>query len=85
MPVSLMTAYFSVQVKGIEGAYSIATYWGAFGVVMLLSLFVLLGFERISDSLDRSHKSSIKDFYHETKKAEKKWRNRKKTASASRG
>lgn len=81
MPVSLMTAYFSVQVKGINGAYNVNTYWGAFGVVVLLSLFVLLGFERISDSLDRSHKSSIKDFYYQTKAAEKSWRNRKKTAS----
>lgn len=80
MPVSLMTAYFSVQVKGIDGAYNVNTYWGSFGVVVLLSLLFLFGFEKISDSLDRSHKSSIKDFYHQTKAAEKHWRNRKKTA-----
>lgn len=78
MPVSLMTAYFSVQVKGLEGAYNANTYWASFGIVVLLSLLVLVGFEKISDTLEGTTKSGIKDFYHQTKAAEKIWRKRGK-------
>lgn len=52
MPVSLMTAYFSVQVKGLEDAYNATTYWACFGVIMGLSLIFLIVFGKVSGTLE---------------------------------
>jgi Mg2+ and Co2+ transporter CorA len=48
LPVSLMTGYFSVQVKGIENQYSPKVYWLSFLVVALLSIGLVLAFELAS-------------------------------------
>jgi Mg2+ and Co2+ transporter CorA len=42
LPVSLMTAYFSIQIQDLAGVYSVADYWAAFGVVTGLSVVVVL-------------------------------------------
>lgn len=71
MPVSLMTAYFSVQVKGLEDAYSATTYWACFGVIMGLSLIFLIVFGKVSGTLEgspiyRSMTTVFLDFFKAT-------------------
>lgn len=44
LPVSLMTGYFSIQLKEIEEKYSLKTYWLCFLVVTVLSIVFLLFF-----------------------------------------
>lgn len=44
LPVSLMTAYFSIQLPEIAEMYSIKTYWLSFLVVGILSVAFLLLF-----------------------------------------
>ncbi|KAL3420889.1 ADP-ribosylation factor [Phlyctema vagabunda] len=44
LPVSLMTAYFSVQIDDLAGVYTSRTYWTAFAIIMSISfasLFLL--------------------------------------------
>ena len=48
MPVSLMTAYFSVQIADLAGVYTHMTYWISFAVVMSLSFIFLLVFGQLS-------------------------------------
>jgi hypothetical protein len=64
MPASLMTAYFSVEIKDLKGSYNAKTYWASFGVVVSLSLLFVFGFEKISASLAGTTKAGIKRFYH---------------------
>lgn len=45
LPVSLMTAYFSVQIDDLSGVYTAKTYWVCFGVIMLLSILSLFFFQ----------------------------------------
>lgn len=52
MPVSLMTAYFSVQIEDLQGAYTSTTYWACFAVVMALSVLLLFVFGKISNTLE---------------------------------
>ena len=52
MPVSLMTAYFSVQIDDLQGVYTSKTYWSCFGVIMALSLIFLVIFGKLSDTLE---------------------------------
>ena len=52
MPVSLMTAYFSVQVKGLANAYDSKTYWTCFAVIMSLSFVFLIIFGKLSGTLE---------------------------------
>ncbi|KAI9754650.1 MAG: hypothetical protein M4579_004613 [Chaenotheca gracillima] len=52
LPVSLMTAYFSIQIEDLVGVYTHKTYWGCFGVVMGLSLLLLIVFGLISDTVE---------------------------------
>lgn len=52
MPVSLMTAYFSVQIDDIQGKYTITTYWVAFAVIMALSFIFLLVFGKLSGTVE---------------------------------
>jgi hypothetical protein len=47
LPVSLMTSYFSVQIKELDGVYTVKTYWVTFAVVMVLSFFALFMFSRV--------------------------------------
>ena len=48
MPVSLMTAYFSVQIEDLAGVYTHVTYWVSFAVVMALSIIFLIVFGQLS-------------------------------------
>jgi hypothetical protein len=41
LPVSLMTSYFSIQVSELDGVYTAKDYWGAFGVVVALSILAV--------------------------------------------
>lgn len=41
LPVSLMTAYFSIQVQGVD-VYTIRDYWASFGIVCVLSFMALI-------------------------------------------
>jgi hypothetical protein len=36
-----MTGYFSTSIKGLQGVYSITTYWVTFAVVVALSILTL--------------------------------------------
>jgi hypothetical protein len=47
LPVSLMTSYFSVQIKELDGVYTVKTYWVTFAVVMVLSFVALFMFSRV--------------------------------------
>ncbi|GIC91938.1 uncharacterized protein Aud_008393 [Aspergillus udagawae] len=70
LPVSLMTAYFSTELRGVKGVYTQAEYWISFAVIMVLSLLVLVLFgyasgtiegRTIYQSLSRTFISSSKD------------------------
>lgn len=63
MPASLMTAYFSVEIKDLKGAYNANTYWASFGVVVFMSLLFLVWFEKISTSLTGTTKAGFKNLY----------------------
>lgn len=52
MPVSLMTAYFSVQIEDLQGVYTSTTYWACFAIVMTLSFTFLVIFGRLSNTLE---------------------------------
>ena len=52
MPVSLMTAYFSVQIDDLQGAYTSTTYWACFAVIMTLSFIFLLVFGKLSNTME---------------------------------
>lgn len=44
LPVSLMTAYFSIQLPEVSKVYSLKTYWLCFLVVTILSIGFLFIF-----------------------------------------
>ncbi|KAF2862817.1 hypothetical protein K470DRAFT_255722 [Piedraia hortae CBS 480.64] len=50
MPVSFMTSYFGLQLKGTE--YSVGEYWIAFAVILVCSWLVLLLFGVLSGSME---------------------------------
>ncbi|KAI9843348.1 MAG: hypothetical protein M1837_006474 [Sclerophora amabilis] len=52
LPVSLMTAYFSVEIEDLQGVYTTTTYWVCFGVIMALSILLLFVFGLISDTVE---------------------------------
>lgn len=52
MPASLMTGYFSTQLKDLATAYTIKTYWICFAVIMALSFIFLLVFGALSGTLE---------------------------------
>ncbi|ETI26241.1 hypothetical protein G647_03018 [Cladophialophora carrionii CBS 160.54] len=52
LPVSLMTAYFSIQLKEIDDKYSLKTYWFCFLVVTILSILFLVVFGGITHTLE---------------------------------
>ncbi|KAJ9615501.1 hypothetical protein H2200_001576 [Cladophialophora chaetospira] len=52
LPVSLMTAYFSIQLKEIEEKYTLTTYWICFLVVAILSILFLVVFGSITHTLE---------------------------------
>ncbi|EPE36333.1 hypothetical protein GLAREA_05671 [Glarea lozoyensis ATCC 20868] len=57
LPVSLMTSYFSIQIKDLEGVYTREDYWYSFAVIMSLSFLGVFFCGRllmyISESFDK--------------------------------
>ena len=49
LPVSLTTAYFSMQLRQIDELYSLRTYWLSFLVVGVLTGIFLVAFGVLSD------------------------------------
>lgn len=45
-----MTGYFSIQM--VQNRYTLATYWGSFGVIMGVSLLFLVVFGGLSGTLE---------------------------------
>lgn len=78
MPVSLMTAYFSIQIKELEGVYTVKTYWTAFGVIMGLSIMFLVVFGTLSGTLEGKpiYQSLTRILFESSKKALKARRRR---------
>lgn len=52
LPVNLMTAYFSTNIRGIQDGYSLTQYWGSFAVIMFLSILLLALFGYASDTVE---------------------------------
>lgn len=52
LPVSLMTAYFSTDLKGVKGHYTQGEYWVSFGVILFVSIVILALFGLVSDTLE---------------------------------
>lgn len=48
LPVSLMTAYFSIQIADLQGVYTHVTYWVCFAVILAMSIIFLLVFGKLS-------------------------------------
>ena len=41
LPVSLMTGYFSTQIKELEGVYTAKTYWVTFALITVMTILLL--------------------------------------------
>lgn len=56
-----MTAYFSVQIKDLEGVYTSKDYWYAFATIMTVSVAGLFFFAKalmwVTETLDRQVKA----------------------------
>ncbi|GAB1196414.1 hypothetical protein APSETT444_005684 [Aspergillus pseudonomiae] len=52
LPVSLMTGYFSTELKNVKGVYTINQYWVSFGVITFLSIVLLTLFGYLSDTVE---------------------------------
>lgn len=65
LPVSLMTAYFSTELKGVKGGYSKVDYWASFGVILFVSIVALALFGVASDTLEGRtiYQSMVKAFF----------------------
>ena len=79
MPVSLMTAYFSVEIDDLEGLYTAATYWISFAVIITLSFVFLLVFGYVSGTVEGKpiYRSFTQIFFEKSRNAIKPWRPRK--------
>lgn len=69
MPVSLMTAYFSVQIPDIANKLTLTTYWIAFAVIMTLSFIFLLVFGQLSGTVEGEaiYQSLTQMFYNKSR------------------
>lgn len=52
MPVSVLTGYFSTQIKDLQDVYTARTYWISFAVTVVLSVMFLFLFGLISHTLE---------------------------------
>lgn len=52
LPVSLMTAYFSIQLPDVANSLSLRVYWITFAVLMVLSIGLLSMFGYASDTVE---------------------------------
>ncbi|KAK3941849.1 hypothetical protein QBC46DRAFT_381604 [Diplogelasinospora grovesii] len=68
LPVSFITAYFSIQIPEITAGYTANSYWGTFGVTLFLSFLSLFFFSKvlvvISDTLEESSAQLAAWFKH---------------------
>ncbi|KAH6678354.1 hypothetical protein B0J14DRAFT_582510 [Halenospora varia] len=66
LPVSLMTAYFSIQIQEIQNLYTLKDYWYSFAVIICISFLFLFFFGKllmlITETLDDSVKKTGKYF-----------------------
>ncbi|KAK2806477.1 hypothetical protein FQN50_005760 [Emmonsiellopsis sp. PD_5] len=71
LPVSLMTGYFSTQIKELEGVYTVKQYWVAFAVIMVISALVLALYGRATDTVEGKtiYRSIGKTFYQASRAA----------------
>jgi hypothetical protein len=69
LPVSLMTAYFSTELKGVKGGYTQAQYWVAFAVILFVSVLVLTVFGKASDTVEGKtiYQSLVKTFFRKSR------------------
>lgn len=65
LPVSLMTAYFSTELKGVKGGYTQVDYWASFGVILFVSIVALALFGVASDTLEGRtiYQSMVKAYF----------------------
>jgi hypothetical protein len=70
LPISFITAYFSIQIPDLTGSYTAKTYWGTFGVTCFISFLSLFFFSKmlvvISDSLDEASSKFSAYLVHKT-------------------
>jgi uncharacterized protein HemY len=52
MPVSIMTGYFSTQLKDFANRYSVQTYWICFIIIMAVSFIFLALFGLVSGTVE---------------------------------
>ncbi|MCJ1478643.1 hypothetical protein MMC13_007324 [Lambiella insularis] len=80
LPVSLMTAYFTVQLSDIGGPYTVATYWASFAVLMALSFIFLLVFGKLSGTQESKpiYQSLTKVFFNKIFRSQSKSQSRPK-------
>ncbi|KAH8426045.1 uncharacterized protein LDX57_003785 [Aspergillus melleus] len=69
LPVSLMTGYFSTELKGVKHVYTTVQYWVSFGVIMFLSIVMLAMFGYLSDTIEGKtiYKSLFRTFFRSSK------------------
>jgi Mg2+ and Co2+ transporter CorA len=69
LPVSLMTAYFSTELKGVKGFYTQAEYWVAFTVIFVVTVLVLTIFGYASDTVEGKtiYRSLVKTFFRRSR------------------
>ena len=79
LPVSLMTAYFSTQVEGVDG-YTVKQFWTAFAVIFGISFLFLIVFGKLSGTLESKsiYRSLTETFYDASKAAFKARKNKRK-------
>lgn len=69
LPVSLMTAYFSTQIKGVMGVYTKVDYWASFGVIICVTLLLLMIFGYASDTVEGKtiYRSLVQTFFRSSR------------------
>ncbi|OAX80161.1 hypothetical protein ACJ72_05506 [Emergomyces africanus] len=79
LPVTLMTGYFSTEIKELEGVYTVKQYWIAFAVLLALSALVLAIYGWATDTVEGKtvYVSFAKSFYRSTAAALGRRRKRK--------
>ncbi|KAJ5204496.1 uncharacterized protein N7498_005375 [Penicillium cinerascens] len=65
LPVSLMTAYFSTELQGFQGGYTMVEYWASFAVIFVVSILLLMLFGVASDTVEGKtiYRSLVKTFF----------------------
>jgi hypothetical protein len=70
LPVSLMSAYFSTELKGVKGGYTKTDYWASFAVIFVVSILLLTVFGYASDTVEGRtiYRSMAKTFFRTTRR-----------------